>query len=245
MTDFLWFLIVAAILTGPGCKVATASVVILGRSENEPSLISGGADRAWGVEDQSLIFRAGSLSFLYDTYPGCREMSDEIGGACYTETPLQAATLHARPELHWAPVDRIGPGRASTVEVRMLNRLFYQGARRTARVTATVGSDQLLLDLDRARIAIDVEPPEEKVQQWVTLTFAVAAGSLVFSGRRQDRTLVASTGHQWSRPPPVCCWGDTVRAAQPGMQLCGDFGSGHLWPGHWRCGGSCPPPPDA
>jgi len=155
-----------------------------------------------------------------------------------------AVTQTAPPHLSRAAVDRIGPGRATDVEVRLMNRVMFRSTPANAHVTAKLGPDQLMLEFERARALIDLPVVDERTPPWATLTCALAAGSLVFAGRRSDRGMVLAPVQHWQRPPPVCCWKDTALAAEPGMRLCGDQTSGHLWPGNWRCGGTCPPPPN-
>ncbi len=162
------------------------------------------------------------------------------GAGCGTANLLLDAARKASPELNRVAPERTGPGKVSVTPVRTMNRVLHQPASRNAEVMVRLGSDQLLLDFERSRATVDAVPIEEKAPSWATLTVALMVGSLVFA-RSPDRTVMPPVIQHWSRPPPVCCWAGDQNDA---LQLCGDPGSGHRWPGHWRCGGTCPPHPE-
>ncbi len=157
---------------------------------------------------------------------------------------LLAISAFAAPVMAVSLPSHLGPARSAEVEIRLMNRVMYRTTPATTRVIAKLGSDQMLLDIERARGSAEPVALENRAPQWATLTMALAAGSLVFAGRRPDRSLPLAAVQQWQRPPPVCCWSPIMLENEPGMRLCGDLDSGHLWPGNWRCGGTCPPPPN-
>lgn len=115
----------------------------------------------WGMTDRNSISINGTEPFNLSHTTVCAE-PDESMTVCGPVSPLKAAVLHTRPELPRVLPDRIGPGRFSIIDVRLMDRVLFQAAPQGPHVTVTMGSDQLLLDLDRVWSKADAVPIEDK-----------------------------------------------------------------------------------